>query len=108
MLGFKNTFVIERKDEETLGNMKQEVRVIDGSIFLVHWHVDEEYWSYDQLSRKLLNVFDFSNPKKALLEDIFDNLDDIIMTINTLRVEEGFIKSMECGKFIIKVKQGGK
>ena len=102
MLGFENTYIIKRKDNPS-DMVKQEVRVIDGSIFLTHWHEEEGYWSYDQLSRKLLNVFDFSKPKKTLLEDILDNLDDVIMTINTLRIEEGFIKSMECGDFIINV-----
>ena len=102
MLGFENTFTIEKKTEGLYGTVKQEVRVIDGSIFLAHWHIEEQYWSYDQLSKQLMEAYDFSVPKRELLLSIWDNLEDVILSINQLKIEGDCLEKLECGELTIK------
>ena len=91
MLGFKETQEIMMKTDGMIGTVKQEVRVIDGSLFLTHWHVEEQYWSYDQLSKELMDTYDFSVPKRQLLETIWENLEDVVLALNTLRFERGTV-----------------
>lgn len=103
MLGFENTYTIEKqiRDVPRL-TVRQEVRVIDGSLFITHWHTDKEYWSYDQLSKELINTYDFSDLKRRLLKDIWDNLEDIVLAINTLNIERGCVDELKVGELLIK------
>ena len=104
MLGFENTQEIEMKVDGMLGSVKQEVRLLDGSIFLAHWHPEKQYWSYDQLCRELIEAYDFSKPKRDLLEKIYENLEDIRLTMNTLDWERGCIDEAKVGDLIIRNK----
>lgn len=64
--------------------IKQEVRVIDGSLFITHWHEEEKYWSYDQLSKNLIDNCCFNDLKKGLLSEILNDVHDIVEAINRL------------------------
>lgn len=104
MLGFENTQEIEMKIEGMIGSVKQEVRLLDGSIFLVHWHVEKQYWSYDQLSLELINAYDFSKHKRDLLEKIYENLEDVRIAMNTLDIERGCVDEKKVGDLTIRNK----
>jgi len=104
MLGFEETFVVEKKVDGFVGVVKQEVKVIDGSLFLAHWHVDEQYWSYDQFCRQLIEAFDFSKPKLELLECMWEHLHDVVACVNTLKFEGGYVGELDCHGLTVKVK----
>lgn len=103
MLGFENTQTIEKEIRDVpRQTVRQEVRVIDGSLFLTHWHTDKKYWSYDQLSKELIKAYDFSIRKRELLEEIWDNLEDIVLAINTLNIERECVDELKVGELLIK------
>lgn len=105
MLGFENTYTIEKQIKDVpQQTVRQEVRVIDGSLFLTHWHINKEYWSYDQLTKELINTYDFSTPKRELLGEIWENLKDIISSINEMNHTDD-ISEVYTGNLIIKKKR---
>lgn len=105
MLGFENTYTIEKQIRDVpRQTVRQEVRVIDGSLFITHWHINREYWSYDQLTENLINAYDFSIPKRELLGEIWENLKDIISSINEMNHTDG-ISELYTGNLIIKRKK---
>lgn len=100
MKGFENTQIIEMNTNGM--TLKQEVRVIDGSLFLAHWHACDKFWSYDQLSKEYIDNQGFTENQRNLLLKIWENLEDIRITINTLRIEKGCIDEMIVGGLIIR------
>ena len=95
MLNDGKTYIVRIDGNSDYTYMKDHFRVIDGEIFILQYHYDEDYYSLDHLCKQYIRLFDDRKWIRDLYCLMLEHKDEIVKLVDDLDSDTKQWKSRE-------------